>query len=60
MEIKQTVQGVILDVHVKPSSKSFQLELDEDLLIVSCCEVPVKGKVNKELLTQFARLFGQS
>ena len=58
MKLQETVQGVILDVHVKPSSKEFRLELDEDELVVSCREAPVKGKVNKELLKQFSRLFG--
>jgi hypothetical protein len=58
MKLQKTVQGVILDVHVKPSSKEFRLELDEDELVVSCREAPVKGKVNKELLKQFSRLFG--
>lgn len=59
MKLQETVQGVILDVHVKPSSKEFRLELDEDELVVSCREAPVKGKVNKELLKQFSRLFGR-
>jgi len=58
MKLQETSQGVILDVHVKPSSKEFRLELDEDELVVSCREAPVKGKVNKELLKQFSRLFG--
>jgi len=59
MKLQETVQGVILDVHVKPSSKEFRLELDEDELVVSCREAPVKGKVNKELLKQFSRLFNR-
>jgi uncharacterized protein len=58
MKLQETEDGVILDVHVKPSSKEFRLELDEDELVVSCREAPVKGKVNKELLKQFSRLFG--
>ena len=60
MKLQETVQGVILDVHVKPSSKEFRLELDEDELVVLCREAPVKGKVNKELLKQFSRLFGHN
>jgi uncharacterized protein len=60
MKLQETSQGVILDVHVKPSSKEFRLELDEDELVVSCREAPVKGKVNKELLKQFSRLFGHN
>ncbi|TFH22243.1 YggU family protein [Candidatus Bathyarchaeota archaeon] len=59
MKLQETVQGVVLVVHVKPGSKEFRLQLDEDELVVLCREAPVKGKVNKELLKQFSRLFGR-
>jgi uncharacterized protein (TIGR00251 family) len=59
MKLHQTSKGVILDVHIKPNSKKFQLKLDEDMLIVLCREAPVKGKVNKELLKQLSRLFSR-
>jgi uncharacterized protein (TIGR00251 family) len=58
MKLHETSQGVILGVHVKPSSKAFRMELDDNILIVSCREAPVKGKVNKELLKQLSQLFG--
>lgn len=57
MKLQATSQGVILNVHVKPNSKEFQLELEEDMLLVSCREAPLKGKVNKELLKQLSRFF---
>ena len=59
MKLQETAQGVILDVHVKPNSKQFRIELDGDEVVVSCRETPVKGKVNKELLKQFSRLFSR-
>ena len=59
MKLQETAQGVVLDTHVKPGSKEFRLQLNEDELVVLCREVPVKGKVNKELLKQFSRLFGR-
>ena len=59
MKLQETAQGVILDVHVKPNSKQFRIELDRDEVVVSCREAPVKGKVNKELLKQFSRLFSR-
>ena len=59
MKLQETAQGVVLDVHVKPGSKEFRLQLDEDELVVLCREAPLKGKVNKELLKQFSRLFGR-
>ena len=59
MRLQETAQGVVLDVYVKPNSKEFRLELDGDELVVSCREAPVKGKVNKELLKKFSRLFAR-
>jgi uncharacterized protein len=59
MKLQETAQGVVVDVHVKPNSKQFRIELDGDEVLVLCREAPVKGKVNKELLKQFSRLFGR-
>ena len=59
MKLQETAQGVVLDVHVKPKSKKFRVEVDGEEVVVSCREAPVKGKVNKELLKQFSRLFGR-
>ena len=59
MKLQETSQGIILDVHIKPNSKEFRIELAEDTLVVSCREAPVKGKVNKELLKQLSRFFGR-
>ena len=59
MRLQETAQGVVLDVYVKPNSKKFGVELDGDEVVVFCREVPANGKVNKELLKQFSRLFGR-
>ena len=59
MKLQETAEGVILDVHVKPKSKLFQLKIEGDELVVSCREAPVKGKANKELLKQLSRLFNR-
>jgi uncharacterized protein (TIGR00251 family) len=59
MKLQETAQGVVVDVHVKPNSKQFRIELDGDEVVVLCREAPVKGKVNKELLKQFSRLFSR-
>ena len=60
MKLVETAQGVVLDVRVKPNANIFLLIINDDELIVSCREAPVRGKVNKELLKQFSRLFGRS
>jgi uncharacterized protein (TIGR00251 family) len=59
MKLQETVQGVVLDVHVKPKSKKFRVEVDGDEVVVSCREAPLKGKANRELLKQLSRLFGR-
>ena len=59
MDLLRTADGVVLDLNVKPNSKKFQVEFEGDILVVSCREAPVKGKVNKELLKKFSRVFNR-
>jgi uncharacterized protein len=59
MLLQETSEGIIFGVYVKPNSKEFRLQLDVDGLVVLCREAPVKGKVNKELVKRFSRLFGR-
>jgi uncharacterized protein (TIGR00251 family) len=56
MKFVETADGVVLIVYVKPNAKRFQIILNDELLVL-CRESPVKGKVNKELLKEFSRLF---
>ena len=46
-----------MSVYVKPDSRDFKTEVEDDELVVSCREPPVKGKVNKELVKELSRLF---
>jgi hypothetical protein len=57
MRINEVKDGVILEVNVKPNSKEFKIVVEEEEIVVFCVEAPVKGKVNKELLKEFSRLF---
>ena len=57
MKIIETKEGSVFEVCVKPSSKEFKIVVEGDEIIVFCREEPVKGKVNKELLNEFSRLF---
>ena len=59
MRFLETADGVVLIIYVKPNAKEFGLKLNEDELTVSCRESPVKGKVNKELINEFSRLFSR-
>jgi uncharacterized protein (TIGR00251 family) len=57
MSINETKNGVIITVFVKPNSPKFRIELDGDEIVAHCTEEPVKGKVNKEIIKEFTKLF---
>jgi len=57
LKLLETKQGVIIDVYVKPHSREFRLAIEEDGLVVSSREPPVKGRVNKELVKELSKLF---
>ena len=57
MNIKETKDGTIITVFVKPNSTMFQVKVDADEIVVHCTEEPVKGKVNKELIKELSKLF---
>jgi len=57
MRLLKTDQGVVLDVHVKPGSREFEIAVEQDELVVYCRESPVKGKINRELIKELTRTF---
>ena len=57
MNIKKTKDGTIITIFVKPNDPKFKVELDGDEIIVHSTEEPVRGKVNKEILKETAKLF---
>jgi uncharacterized protein (TIGR00251 family) len=57
LELLKVSDGVVFAVFVKPNSKQFQLKVEGDELAVLCRESPVKGRVNKELIKEFSRIF---
>ena len=57
MSIAETIDGVILTIFVKPNSAKFMIELNGDEIVVHSTEEPVRGKVNKEIIKQFSKLF---
>lgn len=58
-KIKETEEGLILDVCVKPRSKEFRIVVEADEIVVHCLEEPVEGRVNRELVKKLSRLFGR-
>jgi uncharacterized protein (TIGR00251 family) len=57
MKISETKDGTIIKVFVKPHSAKFETVIANDEILVFCTEDPVKGRVNKELVKEFSRLF---
>jgi uncharacterized protein len=56
MSIKETKDGTIITIFVKPNSPKFAVEINGDGIVVYSTEEPVKGKVNKEILKEFSKL----
>lgn len=56
MKITESEEGVILEIHVKPKSRSFRVVVEADEIVVFCKEEPTRGKVNRELVKEFAGL----
>jgi hypothetical protein len=56
MSIKETKDGTIITIFVKPNSPKFSVELEGDELVVHATEEPERGKVNKEILKEFSKL----
>jgi uncharacterized protein (TIGR00251 family) len=57
MKVVETKGGVFLDIFVKPNSPKFDVQVEDDEIIVHSTEEPEKGKVNKEIIKEFTRLF---
>jgi hypothetical protein len=57
MKLTETNDGVVIEVFVKPNSAKFGVTVEGDEIVVRCTEEPVKGKVNKELVKEFTKLF---
>lgn len=57
MKISETKDGTVIEVFVKPNSQKFEVVIEGDEIVVRCTEEPVKGKVNKEIIKEFSKLF---
>ena len=56
MSIKETKDGTVITIFVKPNSPKFIIELDGNEIVVHATEEPERGKVNKEILKEFSKL----
>jgi uncharacterized protein (TIGR00251 family) len=57
MKIKETKEGIALEVLVKTSSKKCRIEITTEEVIFFCKKPPYKSKANKELIKVFSNLF---
>lgn len=58
MKLLKTKDGVIIEIQVKPKSKNFRIQVNDELVIF-CRQQPVKGKVNRELVKELSKIFGR-
>ncbi len=58
MKLLKTKDGVVLEIHVKPHSRSFRMQVN-DALVVFCKQPPVEGKVNRELVKELSKVFSR-
>jgi len=57
MNVTETKDGTIIEIYVKPNSPKFSIIIEDEEIVVRCTEEPLKGKVNKELIKEFTKLF---
>jgi uncharacterized protein (TIGR00251 family) len=57
MKLTQTKDGTVIEVYVKPNSPKFGVSIEDGEIVVHCTQEPKKGKVNKEILKEFSKLF---
>lgn len=58
MKIKETSDGIILEVFVKTEAKKCKIETTDEEVIFLSKKRPYKGIVNKELIKMFSSFFG--
>ncbi len=56
MMLTETKGGILIEVYVKPNSPKFEVLVGDEIVIRSA-EEPERGKVNKEIIKEFTRLF---
>ncbi len=57
MKTTETKEGTIIEIYVKPNSEKFKISLENGEIVIRCTEEPLKGKVNKELIKEFTKIF---
>ncbi len=58
--LKQTKNGVLIEVRVKPNSKRFALLRKGEKLILEVTSPPREGEANLEIIKGLKRMFGRN
>ncbi|MEN3025225.1 MAG: DUF167 family protein [Candidatus Methanosuratincola petrocarbonis] len=56
--MRETKDGLILDILVKPNSKRDSISIEGDLLVVETKEKAVQGRANMSVLKQLSKSLG--
>ncbi len=56
MKLMRTSKGVVLEIKVKPKSNKFKIQRNDEITVF-CKEAPIKGRVNRTVEKELARLF---
>ena len=56
VSIKETKDGILISIFVKPNSSKFKIGIDGNEIIIYATEEPEKGKVNKEIIKELSKL----
>ena len=57
VSVKETKEGTIIKVYVKPKSKRFSIKFENNEIIVHCTEPPIKGRANREIEKKLSKIF---
>ena len=56
MSIKETKDGIVISIFVKPNAPKFKIEFDGKEIVVHATDEPEKGKVNKEIIKELSKI----
>ncbi len=56
MKLVEIKDGTVIEVFVKPRQPRFKIALEGNEIIICSTEEPIKGKVNKEIIKELAKL----
>ena len=56
MKTTETKDGLIIEALVKTRSRAFDINVENDEIVIMCTEEPTKGKANKEIVKELSKI----